>query len=102
TGFLRDPAFYLLIGFNLLMAVFVFAKALGSRDSARRRSMMVFQCCVNMAVAMILQIIWPLTPFTSLGCLISNCFLHVFVIQDEQTARHTAQLERALARARVF
>ena len=101
TGFLRDPAFYLLIGFNLLMAVFVFAKALGSRDSARRRSMMVFQCCVNMAVAMILQIIWPLTPFTSLGCLISNCFLHVFVIQDEQTARHTAQLERALARART-
>ena len=101
TGFLRDPAFYLLIGFNLLMAVFVFAKALGSRDSARRRSMMVFQCCVNMAVAMTLQIIWPLTPFTSLGCLISNCFLHVFVIQDEQTARHMAQLEKALARART-
>ena len=99
TGYLRDPAFYLLVAFNLLMAVFVFVKAVGSRDSARRRGMMVFQCCVNMAVAMVLQIIWPLTPFTSLGCLISNCFLHVFVIQDEQTAKHMAKLERALARA---
>ena len=60
---------------------------------------MVFQCCVTLAAAMVLQVIWPLTPFTALGCLISNCFLHVFVIQDEQTAKHLAKLEEALERA---
>ena len=100
TGSLRDPAFYLLIAFDVLIAVPVLVKALNSRDSVRRRSMMVFQCCVTMAVAMVLQIVWPLTPFTALGCLISNCFLHVFVIQDEQTAMYMAKLEKALNRAR--
>ena len=101
TGCMRDPAFYLLVAFNILMAVFVLAKALGSRDSVFRRSMMVFMFCITMAAAIILQVIWPLTPFTALGCLIGNCFLHVFVIQDEQTARHMFKLEKALERAKA-
>ena len=101
TGFLRDPAFYLLIAFDVLIAASVLAKALNSRDSVRRRSLMAFQCCITLAVAMVLQIVWPLTPFTALGCLISNCFLHVFVIQDEQAAIHMAKLEKALERARA-
>ena len=100
TGPMRDPAFWLLIAFNILIAVFVLAKALRSRDVARRRGMMVFQCCVTLAAAMILQIVVPLTPFTALGCLLCNCFLHVFVIQDDQTARHMAKLEKALRRVR--
>ena len=99
TGGLRDPAFYLLVSYNVLMAFFVLAKALGSRDTLRRRSMMVFMCCISMAVADILQVVWPLTPFTALGCLVCNCFLHVFVIQDEQSAKHMAKLEHALERA---
>ena len=96
TGWLRNPAFYLLVAYNLVLAVFVLAKASASRDSVRRRSMMIFQCCLTMAVAIFLQIVWPLTPFTALGCLISNCFLHVFVVQDEQAAMHMAELEKAL------
>ena len=101
TDCIRDPAFYLLVAFNFLIAFFVFRKALGRRDSVRRRSMMVFMCCITMAAALVLQIIWPLTPFTALGCLISNCFFHVFVIADEQTAKHMAELEKALERAHV-
>ena len=101
TGSMRDPAFYLLVASIVLTASFVFVKALGSRDSVRRRSMMVFMCCITMAAALVLQIIWPLTPFTSLGCLVSNCFFHVFVISDEQTAKHMIELEKALERAHV-
>ena len=101
TGGARDLAFVLLIAFIVLIALFVLGKALASRDSVRRRSMMVFMFCITMAVAIVLQIIWPLTPFTSLGCLIGNCFLHVFVIQDEQAAMHMAELEDALERARA-
>ncbi|MBQ7206192.1 MAG: response regulator [Lentisphaeria bacterium] len=101
TGWIRDPAFYLLVGFNLLIASFVLAKAFGSRESLRRRSMMVFMFCITMAAAIMLQVIWPLTPFTSLGCLVGNCFLHVFIIEDEQTARHIAELGAALDRART-
>ena len=101
TGFIRDLAFALLVTFNILIAAFVLAKALGSRDSIRRRSLMVFMFCTTLTVAIALQVIWPLTPFTSLGCLIGTCFIHVFVIQDEQTAKHMAELEQALKRARA-
>jgi len=101
TGFLRNPAFWLLVVYNGLLSVFGFLKFLNSRDSVRRRSMMVFLSSSTMAEAIALQILWPLTSFTSLGCLISNCFLHVFVIQDEQTAKHMVELENALERARA-
>ena len=101
TGFLRDPAFCLLIAFYVLIAVFVLVKAFHSRDAVRRRSLMMFMCCIAMAVAMALQIVWVLTPFTALGCLICNCFLQVFVIQDEQAVKHLTELEKALERARA-
>ncbi len=101
VGFLRDPAFYLLVAFSALIAIFVFRKAISERGAVRRRGMMVFQCGITMTLAMILQIILPLTPFTSLGCLISICFFHVFVVQDAQAANHMAELEQALDRARA-
>ena len=101
TGFIRDLAFYLLAAVNILMAVFVLLKAINSRDAVRRRSLMVFMCCITMAEAIALQVVWPLTPFTALGCLICNCFLQVFVIQDEQAVKHLAELEKALERARA-
>ena len=100
-GSRRALAFDLLISYNLLTAAVVFAKALASRDSMRRRSMMVLLFCITIAVAILLQIVWPLTPVTALGCLIGNCFFHVFVIQDEQAAKHMTELEDALRRARA-
>ena len=57
TGFMRDPAFYLLVVFLILIAAFVFARAVGSDDAVRRRSMMVLLSCATMAAAMILQIL---------------------------------------------
>ena len=100
-GGLRDPLIYLIIAFNVLAAGFVLAKAVSSRGFVRRRSMMVFLFSMTMTLAILLQIIWPLTPFTALGCLVCNCFFHVFVVQDEQAAKHAAELEQALARARA-
>ena len=100
-GDMRYHAFSFQIAFNILIAAFVFAKAIAAKDTIRRRSMMVFLFCITIAAAIVLQVVWPLTPFTSLGCLISICFFHVFVIQDEQSSRHMTDLERALARARA-
>ena len=97
----RDLPFHLLIAFVVMMAFFVLAKALRSRDAVRRRAMMSLVFCITMAVAIVLQVIWPLTPFTALGCLTGNCFFHFFVIADEQAAKHMAELESALARARA-
>jgi len=101
TGPARDVAFVLLVALDALIASFVFTKAVLSHDSVRRRSLMAFLSCITMGVAIVLQVVWPLTPFTALGCLIVNCFFQVFVIQDEQAERHAAELEDALERARA-
>ena len=110
---LRNRIFFLLAALNVIMAVFVLVKSLGSRDSMRRRSLMVFLFCLTMAVAIVFQIEWPLWPYYALGCLVGNCFLHVFVIEDErnelrravieseQAAKHAAELEKALDCARA-
>ena len=99
TGYLRDPAFYLLIAYNLFIAACVFVNGRGGQDNIRRRSMIVVLFGITMAVALFLQIVWPLSPFTALGCLVSNCFLHVFVVADEQATKHMNELEKALERA---
>ena len=99
-GSLRDPVFDLLIALNLLISVVVFAKAISGRDSAHSRIMMVLVLCLTLTAALILQVLWPLTPFTALGCLIGCCFFHVFVVRDEQAVKHMAELEAALERAR--
>ena len=97
-GPLRYLLLVLLCVYYAVMSLFVLAKALRETDAVRRRSMMVFLFCIIVAASVILQVLWPLTPFTSLACLVGNCFLHVFVVQDEQAARHMAELEKALAR----
>jgi len=99
-GSMRDPIFYLLIALNLLISGVVFAKTIRRRDSAHSRILMVLVLCLTLTAALILQVLWQLTPFTALGCLIGSCFFHVFVIRDEQSMRHLAALEKALARAR--
>jgi signal transduction histidine kinase len=101
SGRVRELAFVLLIAFDLLLAAFVYAKALRNHGPVRRRNMMVFLFCIVLASAIALQLFWPLTPFTALGCLVSNCFFHIFVVQDEQMSKHAAALEKALEGARA-
>ena len=100
-GPVRDFAFDLLIAFNALGATFSLVKAISSRDAMRRRSLMVLISYVTISVAIVLNVVWALTPFTALGCLIVNCFFQVFVIQDEQAMKHERELEQALERARA-
>ena len=99
-GSVRDPLFDLLIAFMFLISLVALAKTIAARDAIRSRDMMVFILCATLATALVLQVVWPLTPFTALGCLIGNCFFHVFVVRDEQNARHMGKLEAALDRAR--
>ena len=112
AGPIRLLLFYPLVALNVLMAGFAFAKALAIRGTTRRRNLVVFLFCLTMAVAIVFQIFWPLWPYYALGCLIGSCFFHVFVIESEraelrraviereQTAKHMAELEDALERAR--
>jgi len=113
AGPLRLLLFDPLVPFIVLVAFFSFERAIRSQDAVRRRNIVVFLFCLTMAVAIVLQILWPLWPFYAMGCLVGNCFFHVFVIEDErdeqrqavieheQTMKHMAELEEALERARI-
>ena len=113
AGGIRMLIFYPLAAIYVLTGLFLLARVLGRRDFARRRDMVSFLFCLTMAVAIAFQIAWPLWPFYALGCLVGNCFFHVFVVEDEraelrqavvereQAAKHAAELEKALERARA-
>jgi signal transduction histidine kinase len=108
AGLLRLFLFYPLVAASVLMAINAFVKAFGSRDAImRRRYNVVALFCLTMAAAVVFQILWPLWPFYALGCLIGNCFIHVFLIEDEraelrqsvieheQKMKHMAESEKA-------
>ena len=100
TGWARDPAFYLLVAFMVLLAGIIYAKPPVGRDAIRRRGRMVALFCLLQAASNLLQVLWPLTPFTALGCLVGCCFLQVFLVADAHTVNHMVALEEALGRAR--
>ena len=107
AGLLRQILFYPLVGASVLMAINAFVKALGYQNTMRRQYIVVSVFCLTMAVAVVFQIIWPLWPFYAMGCLIGNCFIHVFLIEDErdelqqdivrheQKMKHMAESEKA-------
>ena len=114
AGPLRLILFYPLIALNAVMAFLVLAKIFRCQNpSARGKYMVVFVFCLTMVMAIMLQIKWPRWPFYALGCLIGNCFVHIFlvesirselrqtVIEGEQTAKHMTELKAALDRARA-
>ena len=112
AGLNRTLIFHPLVVLNILMALFVLVKLLGGSGTVRRRHTVVLLFCLTMALAIVFQVLEPLWPYYSLGCLIGSCFFHVFVIEDEraelrraviereQTAKHMAELKKALDRAR--
>jgi len=107
AGILRQVLFYPLAAASALMAVNAFVKVLGSQGAMRRRYIVVSVFCLTITVAVVFQILWPLWPFYALGCLIGNCFIHVFLIEDEraelrqtvieheQKMKHMAESEKA-------
>ena len=37
-----------------------------------------------MAIFIVLQSFYPLVPFYTIGCIIANCVMHIFVDEDEK------------------
>jgi len=93
AGLLRQILFYPLVAASVLMALNAFVKAIGSQNAMRRRYIVVSVFCLTMAAAVVLQILWPLWPFYAIGCLVGNCFIHVFLIEDERAELRKAVIE---------
>lgn len=50
-----------------------------------------------MAVLIVLQTLAPFVPFYTIGCLIANCLIHVFVEEDERQEREKGRISAETA-----
>ena len=66
-----------------------------SEGSIKRRHQAIGLFCLNMIIFITLQATSPYVPYYSIGCMLSTCLLHTFVLEDEKDARRE-QLESIL------
>ena len=72
--------------------------AVKSKGKARRHHRTIGFSGIVMVVFVILQTYFPLFPFYAVGCLITACLIHAFIIEDERRA-YTRELGSAKHKA---
>lgn len=94
----------------LFMAVAMIVLITGARkdSSTKRRHTAIGMYAIIMAIMVILQVVYPLMPMYTIGCLLGSCVLHTFVVEDlkeerrlelEEMVRREKQKDRELGSA---
>ena len=92
---------YILLGFQVLLflatSVYVFLSSRNAEKTIRRHFKAIGSFGMTMTVMVALQLLYPLLPMYSTGCLLGSCILHTFVVGDMKEDRRR-ELEEMLAR----
>ncbi len=92
---------YFLLGFQVLLfiatSVYVFIVSRKADKAVMHHNNAIGMFGVTMTVMVVLQVFYPLLPMYSMGCLLSVCILHTFVVGDMKEDRRR-ELEEMLAR----
>ena len=92
---------YILLGFQVLLflatSVYVFLSSRNAEKTIRRHFKAIGSFGMTMTVMVALQLLYPLLPMYSIGCLLGACILHTFVVGDMKEDRRR-ELEEMLAR----
>ena len=92
---------YILLGLQVLLflstAVYVFVASRKAEKSVKRHYKAIGSFGFTMTVMVVLQVFFSLLPLYSMGCLLSVCILHTFVVGDMKEDRRM-ELEEMLAR----
>ncbi len=96
-GVVRDVVLASQILMYLMTSLYTLSIAAKAKGSTRRRHFTIGLCGLTMVLAIAIQFFYPLLPLYSLGCLVSGCILHTFVLEDEK-AEYIRALEESLAR----
>ena len=92
---------YVILAMQILMflfsACYVLFTARGKEQSAKRHHMAIGAFGFAMTVMVILQVLFPLLPMYSVGCLLGTCILHTFVLEDLKEDRRL-ELEEMVRR----
>jgi diguanylate cyclase (GGDEF)-like protein len=99
AGQFRYVALALQVLLFLSIAVAVLTTGARKGRSSRRRHLAIGIYAITMMVMVILQVIYPLMPMYSIGCLLGSCILHTFVVEDLKEDRRM-ELEKLLQRER--
>ena len=67
----------------LATAIYAFAFSFHFDDKSKRHYRTVSASAVVMAIFITLQMLYPLMPFYSLGCLFGICIIHAFIYKDK-------------------
>lgn len=79
----------------MVTTVYMFYFTLQSQDKIKKRYCSICLFGFVMTVFVILQELYPLMPFYSIGYMVGTCLIHTFVLEDEKAARQ-AELEMLL------
>ena len=95
--YMPGPARYIILGIQfihfLLIAVYAFVTAFLSSERDRVHYFAVGFSGGMMTAFIALQMTDPFIPAYSVGCLIANCVIHIFVEEDEKMEQHRKVLD---------
>ena len=72
------------IAMFLMTALYVMIQSRKGSVTMRRRRVTIGLSSLTMAVFILLQSVYPLLPLYAIGCLLSCCILHSFVLENEK------------------
>lgn len=88
-GFHPGPVRYLVFAVQVLVFMVVsfqtLAVALRSKGPRRRRNVTICTFSFGMVIFVILQDVALMVPLYTIGLILGNCILHVFVVEDEKS-----------------
>ena len=109
AGDLRYVTLVMQIVLFMVSAAYVLLTAKGKDQSTKRHHWAIGTFGITMSIMVVLQVLYPLLPMYSIGCLLGTCILHTFVLEDmkedrrlelEEMVRREEEHKRELGSAR--
>ena len=85
---MRYVALYMLVFLCVLLAVLTGAVIRKATGEKKKRYITIFCFCIEMTVAIIAQILYPLLPLYSVGLVVGICIIHTFVKESEREEQY--------------
>lgn len=92
---MRDVAFCMQVLLCVLLAIQTGTAIKKSTGEVKKRYFTIFLFCIEMTVAIIVQILYPLLPLYSIGLILGICIIHTFVNESEKEKQYNALLSIA-------
>ncbi|MCR5813690.1 MAG: HD domain-containing protein [Desulfovibrio sp.] len=95
---------YVVFSFQIIMffiiSIYTFVNSCNTENQLKQRYRTIAFFGLAMILAISAQILYPLLPLYSIGCLLGCCVVHTFVLEEEKVEYDTIQREIAYTKER--